>query len=684
MVVGAAGLGKRALVQHVLRDTPGVCVVRCREGLTFGALGRELRLALVARGDAAGATNAGPSREHTDGQGALGDALGDEGADDERAEDALVDRVLDAAERTSSVVVLEESDLVEAPVIARWLVALMRFARTSRWVVTARTRPSVPGIQEQIVSLSALHPSAARELAEACAHPCSAGQVDAIVRAAEGSPQRIRELAAAAHRAPIDTEGAHPSASAQPSFGDLEVLLHGEDRRPVPTSAPTPERGVSAMLAAELRRRLDGGPREMQRPEDVARSFGVRATVVAGMRLIAEGRGTRGQLVLRTLQQHDEVPSGLGLLSRVAQGLLRVTGGRYTGLTLVSRELLREAESLGIATLYHWAYMFERLVSLSASVSTPEPAWADVIPAPQGISARYLSAVRVAHRARRGEHIADDALPRVEPGDGPLATCVCAFLETHVLLLRGDLEQAEVLAATLVRRCMELRVPLVEGEALLMLCYAQLALARHDELGVSVEALTRVGRSARSRRYTVIADLLRMALDSGPDVQRLLEIARHGDASPTAARVASVLLGGVASGDALDRLLSDGLAARWQATVQPLDPDNSASWVFDPTAGSVWMPQRTEQASPLATRILCCLFDAAASPQGFAPLEDVARVVWDVSDYHPLRDAKRVHVAIRRLRTLIEDDASAPTRLITVDGGYTLGRAELPGRVVSA
>ncbi len=433
---------------------------------------------------------------------------------------------------------------------------------------------------------------------------------------------------------------------------------------------------MGSALVARVRRLLGDDLHEQRQ------SMGMRATVFAGVRLIAEGRATRGKQVLRALQEGADVPSGLSLLASMAHGLIRVTGGRYLGLPLAARELLREAEHVGNTTLYHWAFMFERLATLGTSIHAPEPAWPSHIPHPLGISARYLAAVRLAHRARRGESISNAQLPRVQPGDGPLATCVFEFLETHACLLGGEVERAEVLAATLVRRCVELRVLVVEGEALLMLCYAQLALGRELELRVSLEALARVGRSARSRRYTVIADLLRMALDAGPNVTRLLRIAQHGDASPTAARVASALLGGVASDDALDRLLVHSLAARWERSVQPLSEGEPARWAFDPLTSTVFMPQRSEQASPLAMRILCCLFDAAASAPGYVRLEDVACIAWDVSDYHPLRDAKRVHVAIRRLRTLIEDDASAPMRLLTVDGGYALSRAERPGRVV--
>ncbi len=648
-VCGDAGLGKSALVQAVLHDMDNVRVVRCTQGVTFAELGAEV-LAALGAADGSSATFDYSSRA---------------------GDDALIEQVLAAAEAVGSVVVLEDVHALDAPIVTNWVLALASFARASRWVVTSRARFTVPSLQEQVVSLRGLEPAAARALAQACAPVGASSHIDAIVDAAGGSPLRVRELVAG-----LDVVA--PRLAPALKLGELEAVLHGGDVRRADPTLRAPERKMGAALVAHVRRLLDEEHHEHRQ------SLGMRATVFAGMRLIAEGRAARGEQVLRVLQQSADVPAGLSLLVSMAQGLVRVTGGRYQGLPLASRELLREAEHLGNSTLYHWAFMFERLANLGTSADGPEPAWADGIPPPLGISARYLEALRVAHRARRGDRIAHGQLPRVQPGDGPLATCVCEFLETHVCLLGGDVERAEVLAATLVRRCVELRVLVVEGEALLMLCYAQLALGREDELRGSVEELARVGHSARSRRYTVLADLLRMALDPAPNVTRLLKIAAHGDASPTAARVARVLLGGVASGDALDRLLVDGLAARWQRTIQPLSEGEPARWAFDQATSTVFMPQRCEQASPLAIRILCCLFDAAASPPGHARLEEVASIAWDVSDYHPLRDAKRVHVAIRRLRTLIEDDPSAPTRLLTVDGGYALARAERPGRVVPA
>ena len=85
--------------------------------------------------------------------------------------------------------------------------------------------------------------------------------------------------------------------------------------------------------------------------------------------------------------------------------------------------------------------------------------------------------------------------------------------------------------------------------------------------------------------------------------------------------------------------------------------------------------------SPLALRLLNCLFEAG--PEG-ASLGQMAERIWGIDDFHQLRDSKRVHVAVRRVRTLLEDDPSVPTRLRTVDEGYALSTLDGPVRLVAS
>ena len=80
-------------------------------------------------------------------------------------------------------------------------------------------------------------------------------------------------------------------------------------------------------------------------------------------------------------------------------------------------------------------------------------------------------------------------------------------------------------------------------------------------------------------------------------------------------------------------------------------------------------------AAPRALRLLSALARAG----GALDKETLARRVWQLREYHPLRDDKRIQVAVRKLRLRIEDEPSRPRRLVTTADGYALG-AETPLR----
>jgi len=58
----------------------------------------------------------------------------------------------------------------------------------------------------------------------------------------------------------------------------------------------------------------------------------------------------------------------------------------------------------------------------------------------------------------------------------------------------------------------------------------------------------------------------------------------------------------------------------------------------------------------------------------------LARAVWNVREYHPLRDDKRIQVAFMRLRRAVED-GKRPRRILSTPEGYAVG-AEEPMRVI--
>jgi hypothetical protein len=98
-------------------------------------------------------------------------------------------------------------------------------------------------------------------------------------------------------------------------------------------------------------------------------------------------------------------------------------------------------------------------------------------------------------------------------------------------------------------------------------------------------------------------------------------------------------------------------------------------WGFDAVSARVWRwdgPPVPLGGVPIVKQLIHALF---TSPEGLTKAA-LANQVWGVKDYHPLRDDKRMQVAVRKLRTLIEADPAHPRRVVTRDDGYALGDAE--------
>jgi len=72
------------------------------------------------------------------------------------------------------------------------------------------------------------------------------------------------------------------------------------------------------------------------------------------------------------------------------------------------------------------------------------------------------------------------------------------------------------------------------------------------------------------------------------------------------------------------------------------------------------------------SKLPCRLIDYLVQVGGAASKEQLATDVWGVRSYHPLRDDKRMHVAVHRLRRLIERNPAHPELLITTADGYAL------------
>lgn len=180
----------------------------------------------------------------------------------------------------------------------------------------------------------------------------------------------------------------------------------------------------------------------------------------------------------------------------------------------------------------------------------------------------------------------------------------------------------------------------------------------------TVEAL----RTITSLRSQTFADLYQR--HGEPSV--LQRCANTGIASAT--RRARVLLGGSAPLDRVDAAVIHFLRTSSRLQIQILQgaPDAwDAAWGLDLDHHEVWLTSGAVvelQRKPLLWRLLRVLAE-----HGTATKEDLILKVWDERAYHPGRHDPRVHMTIRKIRELVEDDPSHPKRIRTVESGYAVG-----------
>mgnify|MGYP001344730572 CR=1 FL=1 len=213
---------------------------------------------------------------------------------------------------------------------------------------------------------------------------------------------------------------------------------------------------------------------------------------------------------------------------------------------------------------------------------------------------------------------------------------------------------------------------MLRADALQLACDAAWIGGERSEAERAAAELERAAEEMPSARLAADARLARalVAFDA-IDPTLLEELAQLTDRAPLAARRAALLLGDRnAHGDRIDERVIEAATrawggARWERV-------SSDGWGLDSATMSVWLPGgrnvslRTRKRD---WRILSTL----AKHGGRATKEQLVLGVWKAGSYHPLRDDKRLQIAIRRLRILIEDDPSKPTRIVTVEDGYAFG-----------
>jgi Tetratricopeptide repeat len=212
-------------------------------------------------------------------------------------------------------------------------------------------------------------------------------------------------------------------------------------------------------------------------------------------------------------------------------------------------------------------------------------------------------------------------------------------------------------------------------DALILRCDALQIVGDVEALATTAAELRTLGRALPSDRVVAIGRFhATTAGDTDPAV--LAELANLVAVAPIAARRARALLGGAASSDRLDTLVLEALRARLAIEVVALRAPihQGGTWGLDARSRRLWFPSGDRidlSASDVSWGLLLSLAEL-----GEASKQALAERVWGVKRYNPLRDDKRIQVAVRRLRKLLERDPSRPKRLVTTEDGYCFGGDE--------
>lgn len=244
---------------------------------------------------------------------------------------------------------------------------------------------------------------------------------------------------------------------------------------------------------------------------------------------------------------------------------------------------------------------------------------------------------------------------------------------SRVHFMRGEYLEADLFCSTAVRRAVETGWGMVHVVALMTrlplvaaLDKRELLLSLFDELSVASERLD-------SKLVEDWTEFWSAAAQAVPKVQALLGLAATG-AAPARNLARAALthgddLGAYASRcDQAVRACWQGVSVRRQS---PTPRHWGKAWILDLHAKRIVSPEGEVLSLSRQTIGLQILTVVAAS-QYTVSKEMLATEVWDLSDYHPIRDDNRLHVSINRLRKVMQRLEGASDLFCTLTDGYSL------------
>jgi len=370
----------------------------------------------------------------------------------------------------------------------------------------------------------------------------------------------------------------------------------------------------------------------------------------------------------RWIQSLDDGPKTASVLSvfvRTQQAVLGIAMGDLRSAETTVDAALKEAEKSGNGYMYQWA----RFTRLTLAWHRGEPLQTHPIPidiaAPVGPQATALRAFERAQAIRFGDKYIDS------PPDTLVleAHVIDLIASAEALLIGGDVAGARRRAQSAHRLCVEHELGLIQADVLRALCDIEFIAGDMIRLRGHAESLGE--RLPGSLHYGPLADFYgAVASAEGLTGLALWRWAQLWHESPLLAGRCAAFLGmDTASDNRLRCTILAQMASRLgQALV--FHPERSQAWGLDVSQRRVWIGDRGVMFG--RRTIALKLLEFMALNGGQATKRELAEAVWEIAEYHPFHDDKRIQVTIRRLRQQLADEPT-PELLITTESGYAFG-----------
>jgi hypothetical protein len=368
---------------------------------------------------------------------------------------------------------------------------------------------------------------------------------------------------------------------------------------------------------------------------------------------------------IESLHDGPKTVSVLSIFVRVQQAVLAIAMGDLERAADMIDGSVKEAHRSRNGYMYQWGE-FTRLTLAwhrgERFESRPLP---DELSMPVGPQAVAIAAFERAQAIRFGEPHQADATetPVLE------AYIIDLIASAEAALISADPLQARAHATHAFRLCDEHGLGLVQVDVLRVLC--DIELVSGDLKRLATRAVELSDRLQGSRYYGPLAAFyLGMSQRDGPSGRALWTWSNMVDSSPVlAGRCRSLLDFDAGPRHEVDAVILKVVRERLGETLI-LYPEARQCWGLDVRQKRVWIDDREIDLgrSALPLRIL----EFIGSNGGRATKAELATHVWEITEYHPLNDDKRIHVTIRRLRQQLVDEPD-PQLLVTTDDGYAFG-----------